>query len=90
METTGRGTFIPYQKTYFDLVPAGDLVDLITNQFNDTETLLLRLSDDQAGRTYAPGKWTIKGDQSPGGLPNASCVIVLCASQGRTDLSARI
>ncbi|MCB9019361.1 MAG: DinB family protein [Chitinophagales bacterium] len=55
-----EGTFIPYQKTYFDLVPAGDLVDLITNQFNDTETLLLRLSDDQAGHAYAPGKWTIK------------------------------
>ena len=50
--------------TYFDryvsLVPAGDIIALLTVQLDDTVALLRDLTEEQALYAYAPGKWTIK------------------------------
>lgn len=45
---------------YVALVPEGDLVDLLREQQLDSVRLLRSLSDAQAMRAYAPGKWTVK------------------------------
>jgi len=45
---------------YMRLVPAGDLVEVMTAQIQTLRTLLEPLSDADAGRSYAPGKWTVR------------------------------
>jgi hypothetical protein len=50
----------PYYSRYIDLVPAGNLVAIMSNQVSLLCGSLRSLADDVAGRSYAPGKWTIK------------------------------
>jgi uncharacterized damage-inducible protein DinB len=51
---------LPYYRRYIDLVPEGDLLDIMARQ-NDVSLDLLRgLSEDQGAYRYAPGKWSIK------------------------------
>jgi hypothetical protein len=51
---------LPYYRRYIDLVPEGDVIDIMARQ-NDVSLALLRgLSEDQGAYRYAPGKWSIK------------------------------
>ncbi|OIK13382.1 DinB family protein [Bacillus sp. MUM 13] len=49
-----------YYQTYIDLVPAGDLKDVLTRQLEETLTLLLGVTEKEANYRYAQGKWTLK------------------------------
>jgi hypothetical protein len=49
-----------YYDRYIALVPAGDIIALLSVQLDDTVALLRDLSEDQALHAYAAGKWTIK------------------------------
>ena len=50
----------PHYAPYVALVPDGEIITILTSQLEKTLTLLRRLTEDRAGRAYAPGKWTIK------------------------------
>lgn len=54
------GEYNAYYDRYVALVPAGDIIALLTVQLDDTIALLRDLSEEQALHAYAPGKWTIK------------------------------
>ena len=54
------GEYNAYYDRYVALVPAGDIIALLTVQIDDTTALLRDLSEEQATHAYAPGKWTIK------------------------------
>src|SRR5438874_12725309 len=50
----------PYYGRYIALVPDGNLVDLLSEQQDDTLRMLRRVDDDRGLYAYAPGKWSIK------------------------------
>jgi hypothetical protein len=50
----------PYYSRYIDLVPEGDVLDLMGEQLNDTLELLDGLDETRASHRYAPDKWSIK------------------------------
>ena len=52
--------YAPYYGKYLALVPAGDVVETLSRQLDETLSLLRGLSEDQAASRYAPGKWSIK------------------------------
>jgi uncharacterized damage-inducible protein DinB len=54
------GEYNTYYDRYIALVPAGDIIALLSVQVDDTIALLRDLSEEQALHAYAPGKWTIK------------------------------
>ena len=45
---------------YIGLVPAGDLVEVMTTQIATLRSLLEPVGEEGAGYAYAPGKWTIR------------------------------
>ncbi len=49
----------PYFARYVELVPDGDVLQLLARQRDDTLTLLAGLTDELGRRRYAPGKWSI-------------------------------
>jgi uncharacterized damage-inducible protein DinB len=50
----------PYFGTYIGKVPDGDIVQHLRDQVGETVALLRGLSEAQAGRRYAEGKWSIR------------------------------
>jgi hypothetical protein len=52
--------YAEYYRRYVDLVPDGDLIDTLVEQFDETALMLGPLTDEEASRPYAPGKWSIK------------------------------
>ena len=54
------GEYNTYFDRYIALVPAGDIIALLSVQLDDTVALVRDLTDEQALHAYAPGKWTIK------------------------------
>src|SRR5262245_37603421 len=52
--------FPPYFATYIDKVPAGDVLELLRTQIDDTIRTLSKVKEKDAGYRYAPGKWSIK------------------------------
>ncbi len=52
--------YAEYYRRYVDLVPDGDLIDTLTDQFDEAALMLGPLTDEEASRPYAPGKWSIK------------------------------
>lgn len=50
----------PYYSRYIELVPEGNLVDLLVEQQLDTLGMLRRVDEERGTYAYAPGKWTIK------------------------------
>lgn len=55
-----EGDFIPYQKTYLDRVPEGDIISILVSNMQDTLSLLRNLDIEKQMFRYAPDKWTIK------------------------------
>jgi DinB superfamily len=52
--------YAPHYAKYIQLVPDGDLLDIMASQARDYQRLLAPLSEDQGNFRYAPDKWTIK------------------------------
>lgn len=52
--------YAPYYAKYIALIGEGDIVSVLESQARDTVALLQRLTDEQAGFAYEPGKWTVR------------------------------
>jgi hypothetical protein len=52
--------FTPYYGKYIDLVPEGDLIKILNEQFNGTLALFSGITEAQSLARYEPGKWSIK------------------------------
>ncbi len=52
--------YAPYFAHYIDLVPDGDVLELLRHQVDDTARLVGAVSERDAGFRYAEGKWSIK------------------------------
>lgn len=52
--------YAPFYGGYVEAVPPGNLIGLLEEQNDETERLLAGLSDEEARRAYAAGKWTVK------------------------------
>lgn len=52
--------YAPYYSTYVNLVPEGDILNILTRQMEDTSAHLLDLTEQQSRFSYGDGKWTIK------------------------------
>ena len=50
----------PYYRTYIDLVPAGDLVDILERQMGELRTLIKPVTDAQSLTRYAEDKWSVR------------------------------
>ncbi len=55
-----EGEYLPYQKTYLDKVPEGDLIEILKNNVVKTSDFLRQLTEEQILFRYAEGKWNIK------------------------------
>jgi hypothetical protein len=55
-----RDEHAPYYATYIDHVPDGDVVGTLGRQFDGTISLLRSVSEANAGRRYAEGKWSVR------------------------------
>ncbi|CEG26548.1 DinB family protein [Bacillus sp. B-jedd] len=54
------GEYAPYYEPYIDLVPDGDIVELLERQAEETKILLKGLSESQALFKYGEMKWSVK------------------------------
>ncbi|MFN8516907.1 MAG: DinB family protein [Thermomicrobiales bacterium] len=52
--------FNDYYAGYINLVPDGDIMEILTTSLTEVEKLLGGLSEVQANFRFAPGEWTIK------------------------------
>lgn len=52
--------YVPYFAKYVELVPEGDVLDLLTRQADETAAMIGALSDRDGDFRYAEGKWAIK------------------------------
>ena len=62
-ERTGRpapNEHAPYYSRYIDLVPAGDIVEVLRAQIAGTNSFLRGIPDARTLTGYAPGKWSIR------------------------------
>lgn len=56
-----EGDFLPYAASYINLIPAGaDPLVVLRAQPREIHAVFGRLSEPQAEKAYAPGKWTLK------------------------------
>ncbi|WP_072053098.1 alpha/beta hydrolase-fold protein [Hymenobacter terrenus] len=56
-----EGDFLPYSAAYIHLVPAeADPRETLRTQPQEIHTIFTNLSEAQAEKAYAPGKWTLK------------------------------
>ena len=56
----GPGDHVDYYERYVALVPDGDIVQTLTNQFGETLALLQEVPPEREGYRYAPGKWSLR------------------------------
>jgi uncharacterized damage-inducible protein DinB len=73
----------PYYGRYIDLVPNGDLIQLLGSQLRATVAALSKVPADREDFAYAPGKWTIK--ETVGHVTDAERVFAyraLCIARG--------
>lgn len=54
------GEYPAYYGGYINLVPEGNLPDILSKQLKDTTALLSGITETQANYRYADGKWTLK------------------------------
>lgn len=77
------GEYVPYFAQYVDLVPEGDILDLLRRQVDETAALVGKLSDRDADYRYAEGKWSVK--EVVGHLADAERIFLyraLCFARG--------
>ena len=54
------GEYNPYFQNYFDLVPSGDLLELLQQNGGEVIEAFMAISEKKEDYAYAEGKWTIK------------------------------
>ena len=54
------GEYNPYYQKYIDLVPPGDVLELMRQQLDDLPAWLGPLTEEEAGYRYDTGKWSIR------------------------------
>ena len=54
------GEYNSYYQKYVNLVPDGNLIDILQHQGGETVSLLRGISEEKSTFAYAPGKWTIR------------------------------
>lgn len=52
--------YAPYYGRYVSLVPAGDILTVLSEQLDSTQRLLRGIDEEKAAHRYAPDKWSIK------------------------------
>jgi uncharacterized damage-inducible protein DinB len=52
--------YAPYYEKYVSLVPAGEVVDTLERQAQETLALLRAVPEERGGHAYEAGKWSIK------------------------------
>lgn len=52
--------FGSFYKNYIDLVPEGNILDLMEVIHQETQSILAQIPEDKANYRYAPNKWSIK------------------------------
>jgi hypothetical protein len=52
--------YAPYYGKYIDLVPGGNIVQVLDEQLKETLALLAEIPESRAGYRYEEGKWSIK------------------------------
>ncbi|MCO6460401.1 MAG: DinB family protein [Saprospiraceae bacterium] len=60
MQYPAPGTYNPFYRFYFDLVPEGDIMDIFTRQKDEFIAFLESIPEDKYDYSYGPGKWTLK------------------------------
>ncbi len=50
----------PYHEHYLNLVPEGNILDILGAQLPETKTFFLGIGEEGSNRRYAPEKWSIK------------------------------
>lgn len=60
MQRPLTGEYNPYFQNYFDLVPEGDLLELLQQNSGSVVEAFLSVPEDMEDYAYAEGKWTIK------------------------------
>jgi uncharacterized damage-inducible protein DinB len=57
MDTTG---YPFYYHTYIEKIPEGEAAGLLESELKETLRTLAMVSEEEAGKSYAEGKWSIK------------------------------
>ncbi|MBN3553374.1 DinB family protein [Fictibacillus nanhaiensis] len=52
--------YADYYKGYVELVPEGDIIQILSDQMKDTVEIVSMLDDEQLSYRYAAGKWSVK------------------------------
>ncbi|MCA1556117.1 MAG: DinB family protein, partial [Acidobacteria bacterium] len=52
--------YLPYYGKYVSLVPDGNILEVLSNQLDETLALLQSVPETRAGFRYAEGKWSVK------------------------------
>ncbi|HEV2708244.1 MAG TPA: DinB family protein [Pyrinomonadaceae bacterium] len=52
--------YAPYYERYVSSVADADVLETLSRQIKETRQLLAGVSEEEAGRGYEPGKWSIK------------------------------
>ncbi len=60
IERPGSNEHSPYYQRYIDLVPAGDILEILSRQVVETRRFLESIGEEKSKRRYAPGKWSIR------------------------------
>lgn len=60
MELPKKGNYPAYFENYFKKVNGNNPVEILSKQLNEMNNLLINLNDEQANKSYAKGKWSVK------------------------------
>jgi hypothetical protein len=52
--------YAPYYGTYINLVPDGDIIELLKSTHAETQAILQKIPPSLGNHRYAPDKWSIK------------------------------
>lgn len=52
--------YAPYYAQYVDMLPEGNILDILQSQHRDTQQLLAAVGETGGDFRYAPGKWSLK------------------------------
>lgn len=79
------GEYDPFYTGYIELVPEGNIVQILSEQIRETIHMLNGLSEDQSQFSYESGKWTIK--EVLGHMADTERIMayrLLCIARGET------
>ncbi len=56
----GADEFAAFYRGYVEAVPAGDILEILSRNLDETLATLRGLDEERAGFRYAPGKWSLR------------------------------